>query len=108
MAREIDEAWIEEAVQRYRRIELLQAEFDKALSTMEVTVRSSDGTVEVAVTPAGEITGVRVLGSLQHRSNADLSRAVHSAVTAAGDAARWAREKLYAETFADYQPLRGS
>ncbi|TWG09695.1 hypothetical protein FHU34_12143 [Micromonospora taraxaci] len=26
---EIDEAWIEEAVRRYRRIESLQAEFDR-------------------------------------------------------------------------------
>ena len=31
-AGEIDEAWIEEAVERYRRIESLQAEFDKAVA----------------------------------------------------------------------------
>ena len=33
MAREIDEAWIEEAIERYRRIESLQAEFDQAVPT---------------------------------------------------------------------------
>ncbi|HEX8629176.1 MAG TPA: YbaB/EbfC family nucleoid-associated protein [Catenuloplanes sp.] len=108
MAREIDEAWIEEAVERYRRIDSLQAELDKAISATEVTVRSADGSVEVVVTAAGDITGVQVLGSLHHRTNADLSRAVHSAVTAATDAARWARQKLHAETFGGFPDLRGS
>ena len=31
MAREIDEAWIDEAIERYRRIDVLRAEFDKAV-----------------------------------------------------------------------------
>jgi hypothetical protein len=105
MAREIDEAWVEEAVERYRRIESLQAEFDKAVRGVEVTVRSPDGLVEVAVTAAGAITDVRLLGALRGHSNGQVSRSIQAAVVAAADAARWAREKLYAETFGDYRPL---
>jgi hypothetical protein len=105
MGREIDEAWIEEAVERYRRIESLQAEFDKAVHGIEVTVRSPDGSVEVAVSAAGAITDVRILGA-PGRSNGELARSVRAAVTAADDAARWAREKLHTETFGDYRPLR--
>lgn len=108
MVREIDEAWVEEAVERYRRIESLQAEFDKAVSGIEVTVRSPDGVVEVAVTAAGAITDVRFLSAPHTRTSVELSRSVQAAVTAAADAARWAREKLHAETFGDYRPLRES
>lgn len=105
MAREIDEAWLEEAVERYRRIESLQAEFDKAVHGVEVTVRSPDGLVEVAVTAAGAITDVRFLGALHSRTNVEVARSVQAAVSAAADAARWAREKLHAETFGEYRPL---
>jgi DNA-binding protein YbaB len=105
MAREIDEAWIEEAVERYRRIESLRAEFDKAAQALEVTVRSPDGLVEIVVTASGDITDVRVVGDLDGRGNAELSRSIHAAVTAAAGAARWARDKLHAEMFADYRPL---
>ncbi|GAB2929421.1 hypothetical protein GCM10027280_16170 [Micromonospora polyrhachis] len=104
-AREIDETWIEEAVERYRRIESHRAEFDKAVHGVEVTVRSPDGLVEVAVTAAGTITDVRFLGPLHTRTSAEVARSVRAAVTAAADAARWAREKLHAETFSDYRPL---
>ena len=75
MGREIDEGWIEEAVERYRRIEALQAEFDQAARRLKVTVHSPDGLVELVV-------------------------------TAAADAARWAREKLHDEMFAGYRSLR--
>ncbi|SDZ35247.1 YbaB/EbfC DNA-binding family protein [Micromonospora pattaloongensis] len=105
MAREIDDAWIEEAVERYRRIESLRAEFDEAVHGVEVTVRSPDGLVEVVVTAAGAITDVRILGALHGRTNVELSRSVRAAVAAAADAARWAREKLHAETFGDYRSL---
>lgn len=105
MGREIDEAWIEEAVERYRRIESLRAEFDKAVHDLRVTVRSPDGLVEVVVTAAGEITDVQVFDGPNGRVDARLSRAVHAAVTAAAEAARWARDKLHSETFADYHPL---
>jgi len=105
MAREIDEAWVESAIERYRRIESLQSEFDKAAQSVSVTVRSSDGLVEVDVTAAGVISDVRVLGALHGRTNSELSRAVYAAVTAAADAARWAREKLRAETFGEYRSL---
>jgi DNA-binding protein YbaB len=104
MGREIDEAWIEEAVERYRRIEALHAEFDKAVKTVEVTVRSADGLVEVLVTADGTIRDVRIDGPHNHTGET-LSRSVREAVTAAADAAAWARRKLHAETFGDYRSL---
>ncbi|HEX5541048.1 MAG TPA: YbaB/EbfC family nucleoid-associated protein [Micromonospora sp.] len=105
MSREIDEAWVEEAVERYRRIESLQAEFDRAVGRIEVNVRSPDGLVEVAVTAAGTITDVRFLAPLTGRTSDAVARSVRAAVTAAADAARWAREKLHAETFGEYRRL---
>jgi DNA-binding protein YbaB len=106
VGREIDEAWVEEAVERYRRIESLQAEFDKAVRGVSVTVRSPDGLVEIVVTAGGAITDVRIVGALHGRTNVELSRSIQAAVTAAADAARWARDKLHAEMFRDYRPLR--
>jgi hypothetical protein len=108
MAREIDEAWIEEAVERYRRIESRRSDFDKAVHGIEVTVRSPDNLVEVVVSAAGDIRGVTVVGPLHGRSNVDVSRSIQAAVTGAADAARWARRKLHDETFGDYHPLRES
>ncbi|WFE25335.1 YbaB/EbfC family nucleoid-associated protein [Solwaraspora sp. WMMD791] len=108
MVREIDEAWIENAVERYRSIEARQVEFDKAVHTVEVTVRSPDGSVEIVVNAAGTVTDVRILGPLHSRSNADLAGAVRSTVVAAADAARWAREKLWAETVGGHPTLRGA
>jgi hypothetical protein len=108
MAREIDETWIEEAVARYRRIESLQARFDEAVHGVLVTVRSPDDSVEVLVSAAGEIRAVNILASAQGRTGAELSRAIQAAVTAAADAARWAREKLHAETFGEFRPLEES
>lgn len=105
MGREIDESWIEEAVERYRRAESLRTELDDAARTFEVSVRSPDGLVEVLVTAAGEITDVRFLAPLATRTNTEAARSVHAAVTAAADAARWAREKLHAETFGAYRRL---
>ena len=107
MAREIDEAWIEEAVERYGRIEALLAEFDKAVKGVEVTVRSPDGLVEVVVTAAGTIRDVVISGPLQGRTSEELSLSVRAAVVAAADAAAWAREKLHADTFGEFRPLAG-
>ena len=42
MAREIDEAWIDEAIDRHRRLDVLRADFDKAVAGTEVSVRSPD------------------------------------------------------------------
>jgi DNA-binding protein YbaB len=105
MSREIDEAWIEEAVERYRRIDALLADFDKAASGVEVTVRSPDGLVEVVVTADGTVKDVVISGPLHGRSSAELSRSVRDVVAAAANAAAWARQKLHAETFADYRPI---
>jgi DNA-binding protein YbaB len=105
MAREIDEAWIEEAIERHRRIEMLRIEFDKAVSNNKVTVSSPDGSVEVVVTASGDITDVQVRGALQNRPAADLAREMQAAVAAAADAARWARQKLHDEVYSAYRPL---
>jgi DNA-binding protein YbaB len=105
MGREIDEAWIEEAVERYRRIEERTAEFERAARAVMVTVHSPDGLVEVVVSADGVIKDVQIIGTLQGRSSAQVSRSVREAVTAAADAANWARQKLHAETFGEYRPL---
>lgn len=105
MAREIDEAFIEAAVERYQRLDGLIAEFEKAVQGVEVTVSSPDGLVEVVVTADGTIRDVIVSGQLAGRDNAELSRSIRAAVIAAADAAAWARSKLHAETFGDYRPL---
>jgi DNA-binding protein YbaB len=108
MAGEIDEAWVEEAIERYRRIEAVRAELDKAVQGLEVTVRSPDELVQVVVGGDGMIRQVAVVGSLTGRTNHDLSRSIESAVAAATDAAQWARQKLHAESFGDYRPLTES
>ena len=105
MGREIDEAWIEEAIERYRRIERLRADFDKALARVDVTVRSPDGLVEVVVTADGAIRDVVISESAQGRSMRELSRSVQAAVAAAADAAGWARTKLRQDMFADFSGL---
>jgi DNA-binding protein YbaB len=105
MAREIDEAWIEEAVERYRQIEERTAEFERAAKAVTVTVHSPDGLVEVVVAADGTIKDVQIVGSLQGRTGPQVSRSVRDAVTAAADAAAWARQKLHAETFGEYRSL---
>ena len=105
MGREIDEVFIEEAIERYRRIDERQAEFVKASAGMEVTVHSPDGLVTVVVAVDGTIRDIDIDEDLLGSSGAEVSRSVRLAVTAAADAATWARSKLRAETFADYDPL---
>lgn len=105
MPREIDEAWIDAAIERYRRLDALRAEFDKAVAGHVVSVHSPDNSIEVRVTAAGEITDVHIRGSLQHRSATDLAREVQAVVTTANDAARWAREKLHDEVFGAFRSL---
>ena len=105
MAREIDEAWIDEAIERYRRIDVLRAEFDKAVIAHVVSVHSPDDTIEVLVTATGEIKDVRISGSLQNRSATELAREVQAVVTNAAEAARWARDKLHGEVFGAFRSL---
>lgn len=99
MAREIDESWIEEAIERYRRLEALRGEYEKAVTSHSVTVRSPDSSIEMVVTAAGEITEVRLAEVVRQRSVADLEREIQAVVTDAADAARWARAKLHGEIF---------
>jgi hypothetical protein len=99
MAREIDEGWIDEAIDRYRRLDQLRAEFDKVVASHSVSVHSPDDTIEVLVTAAGEITDVRISGSLHQRSAAEFAREIQAVVTSAAEAARWARAKLHGEIF---------
>jgi hypothetical protein len=105
MPREIDEAWIDEAIERYRRLDVLRGEFEQAVTGHVVSVHSPDDSIEVLVTAAGEITDVRIRGSLQHRSAAELAREVQAVVTTATDAARWARQKLHDEVFGAFRSL---
>jgi len=105
MPREIDDAWVEEAIEAYRRIEAKQTAFERALSQLEVSVRSPDGAVEIVVGADGKVRRVNLSGSLESMSNADLARAIEQATAAAHDAAEWARRKLHDETFGDYRSL---
>ena len=99
MAREIDEGWIDEAIDRYRRLDQLRAEFDKVVASHSVSVHSPDDTIEMVVTAAGEITDVRISGPLHQRSAAEFAREIQAVVTSAAEAARWARAKLHGEIF---------
>ena len=102
---DIDETWIEAAVERYRRIDGLLAELDRAAGRVVVSVRSPDGAVEVVATADGAIKDVRIGAGHASLSAAQLSRSVRDAVTAAADAATWARQKLHADLFGDFRPL---
>lgn len=105
MPREIDDAWVEEAIEAYRRIEEKQASFTRSLERLEVTVRSPDDAVEVIIGADGVVKRVTVLGQLASMSNEDLARSILQATSAAHDAARWARRKLHEETFGEYERL---
>ncbi len=106
MPRDIDEAWIEEAVERYRRIDALLGDFHKAVTALEVTVRSPDGLIEIVVSGDGAVKDVLISPeALTSRSAAQLSRSVRDTCTAAADAAAWARRKLHEERFSEYGPL---
>ncbi len=105
MAREIDEAFIEEAIERYQRIDERLAVFAKTSASSEVTVHSPDGLVSVVVALDGSIRDVDIDDQLLSSSSVEVSRSVRLAVTAAADAAAWARAKLRAETFVDYDPI---
>ena len=108
MAREIDEAWIEEAIDRYQRIDQLRAEFDKAVASHFVSVHSPDDSIEIVVTASGEITDVRIHGSLHQRNPIEFAREIQEVVTSAAEAARWAREKLHGEVFGKLRSLGDS
>ena len=105
MAHEIDESWIDEAIDRYKRLDQLRADFDKAVASHTVSVHSPDGSIEVVVTAAGAIADVRIGGALHHRNPIEFAREIRAVVTTAADAARWAREKLAAEVFGKLHPL---
>jgi hypothetical protein len=105
MAREIDEGWIDEAIERYQRLERLRNEFDKAVASHSVSVHSPDNSIEIVVSATGAITDVRIHGTLHHRNPAEFAREIQAVVTTAADAARWAREKLHGEVFGRHRSL---
>ncbi|XVU25846.1 YbaB/EbfC family DNA-binding protein [Actinoplanes sp. CA-054009] len=105
MAREIDEAWISEAIDRHRRVERLRADFDRAVESHTVSVHSPDGTIEATVTATGRITDMRVHGGLHHREPSEFTRELQAVVDTAADAARWARDKLRGEIFGSPRSL---
>jgi hypothetical protein len=105
VGREIDEAWIDEAVDRYARLEQLRAEFDKAVAGHLVSVHSPDNSIEVIVTAAGDIRDVCINVSLRDRDPVEFAREIKTVVTKASEAARWAREKLHGEVFGKFPTL---
>jgi YbaB/EbfC DNA-binding family protein len=105
VAREIDEAWIDEAIDRYQRIDELRADFDQAVASHVVSVHSPDDSIEIVVSAAGEITDVRIHGPLHQRHPAEFAREIQAVVTNAAQAARWAREKLHGEVFGKLHSL---
>jgi DNA-binding protein YbaB len=105
MAREIDESWIDEAMERYKRLDQLRADYERAVASHSVSVHSPDDSIEIVVAASGEITDVRINGSLQHRNPIEFAREIRSVVTTAADAARWAREKLHGEVFGKLRSL---
>jgi DNA-binding protein YbaB len=105
MAREIDEAFVEEAVERYQRIDAALAEVEKAMAHTEATVTSADGLVRVVVAATGEIRDVQITGSLTGRGRVEVARSVREAVLAAADAAAWARGTVQAEMLHRYPAL---
>jgi DNA-binding protein YbaB len=108
MPREIDEAFVEEAIEQYRKIEALREEFEKAVVDVEVTVRSPDGLVEIVVTGAGEFREVKISEAAidPDKGTEELAKSVLAACKAASQAEEWARNKLYEDRFRDYHPLQ--
>ncbi|MGH3656130.1 MAG: YbaB/EbfC family nucleoid-associated protein [Micromonosporaceae bacterium] len=108
MPREIDEAFVEEAIEHYRRIDTQRDEFEKALVDIELTVRSPDGVVEIVVNGAGEFREVVIADEAFDRelTPRELAASVLAACKAASHAREWARTKLYDERFSDFEPLR--
>ncbi|MBU2667658.1 YbaB/EbfC family DNA-binding protein [Actinoplanes bogorensis] len=105
MAREIDEAWIGEAIERHRRVEALRDDYERAVEAHQVSVHSPDDSIEVTVTASGRIAGIQIHGGLQHRQAAEFARELQATVTSAAEAASWAREKLHDEIFGKLRPL---
>ncbi|WP_412540805.1 YbaB/EbfC family DNA-binding protein [Longispora sp. K20-0274] len=97
MPPEYDQAWTDEAIARFERIEARQAAYERAIRAVEVIVRSPDGNVEVTVAADGEVRAVSIDG----QPRADILETLRSA----GEAATWAREKVRAKELGDYQPL---
>jgi hypothetical protein len=105
MAREIDESWIDEAIDRHKHLDLLRADYETAVAAHRVTVHSPDDSIEIVVSAAGEITDIQIRGPLHHRNPAEFAREIQAVVTSAAEAARWAREKLHGEVFGKFRPL---
>lgn len=98
--REIDEAWIEQAVTHYRRLERRRTELADRVAHADVTIRSGDGLVEILVGADGAFHDVRIAdAALRTLSARDLSRTVLGACQQARTAADWARQKLAEQEF---------
>ena len=103
---QVDEAWIENAIENYQRIERLTAEFERALAAVEVSVHSPDGLVEVVVGGDGTVRDVVISDDAREVAPRALAKSVQAAVSAAADAATWARQRLFRERFGDLPSLR--
>src|SRR5690242_344947 len=87
VGRDVDEDFIEAAVERYRRIDAQLAAFTEACAAMEVTVHSPDGFVTVTATLDGVVRDIAIDDQLLAERPQDVSTSVRLAVTAAADAA---------------------
>jgi DNA-binding protein YbaB len=106
MPREIDEAWIEQAVRQRRRLDALRAELAGLAARASVTVRSGDGLVEVVVAADGTFRDVAISdAALRVGGGRELSRTVLAACQDAGVAASWARDKLSEQVLCRHQYL---
>jgi DNA-binding protein YbaB len=105
MAREIDEAWISEAIERHRRVEALRDDYQRAVESHQVSVHSPDDSIEVTVTASGRIADIRIHGGLQHREATEFARELQAVVASATEAARWAQAKLHDEIFGKLRSL---
>ena len=83
MAREIDETFIEEAIERYRQMESQLAAFTKACASMEVTIRSRCRHVPLRQPPAAAVASVLIA-----RDGTEPSRAAWAAAAAQGHVGR--------------------
>ncbi|MPZ25582.1 MAG: YbaB/EbfC family DNA-binding protein [Micromonosporaceae bacterium] len=106
MTEELDESLVQEAIAYYRWNERMQADFAARVGAAEVSVQSPDELVEVRVRVDGSVRMVNLVGSLQGRTDVEVSRSINAALGAAADAADWARRTLYAETVGRYPVSR--
>lgn len=100
MAREIEEWWVAQAIERHRRLEQLRDQLEIGLRSATLSVHSPDDRVRVRVRADGSVDQVTLPGPVEGHSSRELSGAIDTAISGAADAARWARLVLYRDLLA--------